>query len=177
MLERDKARDAFDLMAREYQRVLYSAAYRILGNASLASDALQQTFVDALRDVKGYQGRSPIRAWLLTICSHRAIDLARKERRSEQWHAPEEMADDVPENVPQELSLALDDKRRARALEECLLTLSVEVRTALILRFQHGMSYEEISKVCDVKPGTLQARVMRAMPFLLRCLVSKGWGR
>jgi RNA polymerase sigma-70 factor (ECF subfamily) len=177
LLASGEPRLAIELMAREYQRVLYSTAYRILGNVAQAQDALQETFIDALRDVDSYQGRSPIRAWLLKICAHRAIDLARRQRRSEQWQVAEELADEVPESVGRELPVVLDERLWYRALEDCLLQLTPEVRAALILRFQHGLSYEEIAKICDEKPGTLQARVSRAMPVLRRCLVAKGWER
>lgn len=177
LLASGKREAALDQMAREYQRLIYSTAFRILGSAAQAQDALQDTFLAALTDVDGYQGRAPIRAWLLRICAHRAIDLARRERRSERWKAPEELADDVPEATAHAPPVRLDEQLWCRALEECLFQLPLEARAALVMRFQHGMSYEEIGEICGEKAGTLQARVTRAMPQLRRCLAAKGWER
>lgn len=170
-------RAAVELMMREYGKVVYSVANRILGNPALAKDALQQTFLEALRDASGYQGRSSVRTWLLGIASNRAIDLARRQRREEQWNLPDDGVEQISEVSAPEIPAALDDRRLQRALEECLSEVSPETRVALLLRFQQGLSYEQISKICKEKPGTLQARVKRAMPVLRRCLEGKGWGQ
>jgi DNA-directed RNA polymerase specialized sigma24 family protein len=69
---------------------------------------------------------------------------------------------------------ALDQRRRIGALEDCLRNVSAKVRAALLSRYQHNLSYEEIAESCGDKPGTLQARVTRALPVLRRCLEGKG---
>jgi RNA polymerase sigma-70 factor (ECF subfamily) len=174
LLERGDRNGAFDVMRREYSSFLYSLALRVLANTSLAQDALQVTFMQALRDLHTFRGSSPIRSWLRKICSNRAIDLARQERRNGQTNVPLELAEEEPEASP-DPSLSLDRERLKRSLEGCLLELSPEVRLVLLLRYQEDMSYEEISRDLREKPGTLQARVMRALPVLLRCLKAKGW--
>jgi len=45
---------------------------------------------------------------------------------------------------------------------------------AVLLRFQEGLPYEEMGRMCREKPATLQARVTRALPLLRRCLEGKG---
>ena len=61
------------------------------------------------------------------------------------------------------------------ALEKCLSVLASEVRMTVLLRFQSGMSYPDMSEVLGVRSETLQARVARALPVLRRCLEGKGW--
>jgi RNA polymerase sigma-70 factor (ECF subfamily) len=41
---------------------------------------------------------------------------------------------------------------------------------AVVLRYQQGFSFEEMAEVLNEKAGTLQARVMRAMPILRKCI-------
>ena len=69
----------------------------------------------------------------------------------------------------------LDRLRWIEALETCLSLLASEVRMTVLLRFQSGMSYPEMSEVLGVRSETLQARVARALPVLRRCLEGKGW--
>jgi RNA polymerase sigma-70 factor (ECF subfamily) len=44
----------------------------------------------------------------------------------------------------------------------------------LVLRFQDGLSFEEISKLTHDRPGALRVRLSRALPALRRCLEGKG---
>ena len=174
LIDRGHSTAAMELMAREFGDIVFSNAYRILGSHAAAQDALQQTFFEALRDLSSFQSRSSVKTWLLGIGTHRALDVARRMRREEQWQVSEVEGDDVPETTVPEVPAALDHRRRTRALEECLRQLSAKVRAALLMRFQHGLSYEDIAKSCSARPGTLQARVTRAFPVLRRCLINKG---
>ena len=54
--------------------------------------------------------------------------------------------------------------------DRALLRLDPEVRMAVLLRFDEGMSYVAMAAVCGVPAGTLQARVARALPLLRRWL-------
>jgi DNA-directed RNA polymerase specialized sigma24 family protein len=40
------------------------------------------------------------------------------------------------------------------------------MRTAVLLRYQQGFTFAEMARICGEKPGTLQARVARALPLL-----------
>ena len=62
----------------------------------------------------------------------------------------------------------------ARVLESCLRGLAPRVRTAVLLRYQQGLSYPEIARLSNEKAPALQVRVSRALPLLRRCLEEKG---
>ncbi|HEX8113454.1 MAG TPA: sigma-70 family RNA polymerase sigma factor, partial [Kofleriaceae bacterium] len=57
----------------------------------------------------------------------------------------------------------LDDAELQAALVTCLATLDDPARTAVLLRYQQGLTYEEMAEICGEKAGTLQARVARAL--------------
>ena len=48
--------------------------------------------------------------------------------------------------------------------------LAPRVRTAVLLRYQQGLSYPEIARLSNEKAPALQVRVARALPLLRRCL-------
>jgi RNA polymerase sigma-70 factor (ECF subfamily) len=50
------------------------------------------------------------------------------------------------------------------------------VRTALLLRFQQGLTFEDMAEVCRARPGTLQAQVTRALPVLKDCIEARTGG-
>ena len=55
-----------------------------------------------------------------------------------------------------------------------LLLTFVLNSTAVVLRYQHGFTFEEMAVICNEKPGTLQARVSRALPLLRACVERTG---
>jgi RNA polymerase sigma factor (sigma-70 family) len=72
---------------------------------------------------------------------------------------------DGPDSAPAPGEL-LDDARLGQHLAACLGELDEKVRTALLLRFQHGFTFEQMAEICGEKSGTLQVRVARALPIL-----------
>jgi DNA-directed RNA polymerase specialized sigma24 family protein len=71
--------------------------------------------------------------------------------------------------------LSLAERDRNEALRRCLGELSPHVRTAVLLRFQEGFSYEEMARAVRERAPALQARVARALPVLRRCLEGRGF--
>src|SRR5439155_24662434 len=71
----------------------------------------------------------------------------------------------------------LDDARLGEVLAECLDELDEKARTALLLRYQQGFTFEQIAEICGEKPGTLQVRVSRALPVLRARLCLRTGGR
>jgi RNA polymerase sigma factor (sigma-70 family) len=66
---------------RTYGRLVYTVAYRVLGDASLAEDATQQTLVQAWQHAAGFDPDRDLAPWLATIAGRAAIDIYRRNRR------------------------------------------------------------------------------------------------
>jgi len=165
---------AVSILMREYGDAVFTRARRLVMDRHLAKDVLQQTFLEAYRDLRSFGGRSSFKSWLLGIATHRALDVVRQRRREETRTVSDQiLLATTDESATIEPAL-MDQPLRLRALEECLRALSSEVRAAVLMRFQEGMSYEEIARVSGDKPGTLHARVTRSLPVLRRCLEEKG---
>lgn len=64
-----------------YRRELTGYCYRMLGGASEAEDAVQETMVKAWRSLDGFEGRSSLRSWLYRIAHHVCIDMHRSPQR------------------------------------------------------------------------------------------------
>lgn len=153
---------------------IYRYCREALRDRALAEDVHQQVFIAAFRDLPRFSRRSTVRTWLFAIARHRVLDAAKSRRRARS-HVDGEDATDIPDPRPSP-GERMDDVRLREALIACLQKLPEHVRTALLLRFQQGFTFEEMADVCHEKPGTLQAQVARAMPSLRTCIETRTGG-
>jgi RNA polymerase sigma factor (sigma-70 family) len=175
MVARDERRAAVAALMDTHGDAVYGFCVRVLRDRSLADDVLQRVFLDAYRSIDRYQERSSLIGWLIGIAGHRCQDALRAQRRYAQRMTSDEQA---MTEAADPGSLPIDRLERTRilaALDECLHVLSSEARMTVLLRFQHGKSYEEIAALLDTSVNALQARISRALPVLKRCLEGKGW--
>ncbi len=175
MLASGDRKGAITALMDAHGNAVFSFCARVLRDRSLAEDVLQRVFLEAYRDIGRFRGNSRFPAWLFGIASHRCQDALKAQRRRLQriesnHRATLRAVDPVAVSCEQ-----LERARIISALEECLQGLSAEVRMTVLLRFQQGKSYEEMSRMLETKPNTLHVRVARALPALKQCLEAKGW--
>jgi RNA polymerase sigma-70 factor, ECF subfamily len=78
-----RAPDDLELRLEEHRRELTSYAYRMLGSAFEADDAVQETMLRAWRNFEGFEGRAALRTWLYRIATNVCLDmLSGRERRA-----------------------------------------------------------------------------------------------
>jgi RNA polymerase sigma-70 factor (ECF subfamily) len=165
---------ALQLLMKRYGTAVYRYSREALRDATLADDVQQQVFIEAFRDLPKFRRRASVRTWLFAIARHRVLDAAKSRRRA-QSRIEDDDATEVPD-ARQPPDERIDDGRLRKALAACVGLLHEEVRTALLLRFQQGFTFEEMAEVCGEKPGTLQAKVARAFPILRACIVKRTKG-
>lgn len=146
-----------------------------LRDAALTDDVHQQIFIEVHRDLAKFAARSSLRTWLFAIARHRVLDAVKAYRRA-RVHLEDRDADDAPDPNPPPWE-RLDDARLYEALAACCSELGEHLRTAVLLRYQQGFTFEDMAEVCGEKPGTLQARVARALPKLRACIEARTGGR
>jgi len=170
----DRATAVAQLMDTHSDAV-FGFCMRMMRVRAVAEDVAQQVLLEACRDLDRFEGRSPPRTWLLGIANHRCLDAIKsQDRRSKHVESNEQamLTYEDPGTGP------IEHIARAQlnaALEECLASLSPEVRATVLLRFRSGDTYDELAGSLDATPDALQARVSRALPALRRCLEAKGW--
>jgi RNA polymerase sigma-70 factor (ECF subfamily) len=162
-------------LMRRHGAAVYRYCRGTLRDPALADDVNQQIFIQAHRDFQRFAGRSMLRTWLFAIARNRVLD-ALKLRRRERVHIVDRDAADAPDpSLPP--GERIDDGRLGKALLACFEELGEHLRTAVLLRYQQGFTFEDMAEVCDEKPGTLQARVTRALPKLRACIEGRTGGQ
>ncbi len=174
-LDRSDRRGALTILMRGYGDAVYQFCRRTLRDPALAEDVHQQVFIQAHEDLPRFSRRSSLKSWLFGIAHHRCLDAVKGKRRFlARFSPPTQDALPELEDPGANTEVALVRDAVARGIAHCLSLLAPASRIAVGLRFTDGFSYEQMSAICGEKAGTLQARVVRALPVLKKCLEQGG---
>ena len=146
-------------MYREYGRLVYAVAHRVLGRHDLAEEAAQQTFVRAWQAADRIDVTRDPAPWLATIAKRSAIDVYRREARRYAGALGDVAANDpAVVTLPPDLD-ALDAVWNVRRAID-----SLPADEAAVVRLQHleGMTHTEIAEKLGVALGTVKSRSHRA---------------
>jgi RNA polymerase sigma-70 factor, ECF subfamily len=142
------------------------------GDAALAEDLAQETFVKAFRNLAAFDTTRRLSSWLLRIAHNTGIDALRKSR-------PPAVEIDAggPAAEPAAPPAADPVERRAlgQALKAALAQLRSDYRTAVILRYEDGLSFQDIGQVLGMPEATARSHVHRARKELARLMAGAGW--
>jgi RNA polymerase sigma-70 factor, ECF subfamily len=156
--------DAFrQLMARHAESVRRFLS-DLLRNSDTAEEALQETFTRAQSNLARFHDRDRLRPWLFGIARNVALETLRARRhwRDEAWsESDDENVPDAVISAPNPEALLLDKELRSH-FETALNALGIERRAALLMRIDHGLSYEEIADSFGWTLPTVKNEIHRA---------------
>lgn len=141
----------FESLFQEHADAVFRFCYRLSKDRAQAEDLAQDTFVAAFEQVAKFRGESSPRTWLLRIAYFKARRRWRREKLASLWH---------PEPGPVEST----DSRVV--LEEAVLKLPINHRSAFVMVKLEGMSCEEASAVLGAPVGTVKYWVFEAVKRL-----------
>ena len=136
---------------------LYRLIYRYVGEADVAEDCVQETFIRAFDRIGDFRGESAIGSWLGAIAVSIALNALRKRKRSAGREAGWEEAETVA--APREAFADPDLKAR---LHEEIDRLPDGYRMVFLLHDVEGYTHEEIGQMLGVQSGTSKAQLFRA---------------
>ena len=143
---------------------LLRSAFHLCGNETEAQDLVQETFLQAIRSVHRFQGRSSIYTWLHGIL----LNLSRQERRCQKRIVYDDEL--VDREVADENPGQLDAQTASSALQSALQKLSSAHREVIVLRFYENMKIHEIAAHQGIYKGTVKSRLHYALEQLQKFL-------
>ncbi|WEJ73667.1 RNA polymerase sigma factor [Pseudomonas sp. PSE14] len=167
---------AFRTLVATYQGAMRAVAIAIVGSAQ-ADEVVQDAWLAAVRNLDGFQGRSSLKTWLLTITANTAKSRLRKVRREvslDDLPAPHGSIDDARfaadghwspaplawhEDSPEAL---LAEEELRECLEKTLASLSELQRSVLLLRERQGLELDEICNLLEVSLSNVRVLLHRA---------------
>ena len=157
--------DAFRGLFGRYAPTAKALALRVVRQADLADEIVQEAFLAVWRNPERFErGRGSVRAWLMGMVHHRAVDAVRREeaqrRRADDMVASaiDEVADHS-DDVVHRISLPAERQRVRDALGE----LPPEQREVLELMYFDGLSQRLIAERTGLPLGTVKSRSLLAM--------------
>ena len=159
--------DAFRALFETHKDKVYSVALRYSGDAAVAMDIAQDTFLKLLSCIQDFRGESNFESWLYRIVANRCLDYQRRGRRLMPF------VENLLGMVCVSRENVLHEMLRTEVqndVQQVVGTLSPDHRIVVILRYTEGLSYEQISEVLGCSRGTVASRLNRAHKVLERRL-------
>lgn len=169
----------FNLLVDRHTPTVYRLALGITGNHHEAEDIVQETFVKVFNNLHRYSpDKAAFKTWLLTIARNQSINVFKSLKRKTARLLAEYDVDErnpgigdnpfAPEqrNAEQMLSLRQQTARILSALKK----LPERQRTALMLKSEEGLSYDEIASVMETSVSSVESLIFRARKRLLDVL-------
>ena len=153
-------RQGYSLLVEEYQAPIYNLAYRMTGNLGDAEDLTQDTFIRAYQYLWRYDARKKFFTWLYTIAFNLIKNHYKKNKKhniSEELSA-HSLADDSPSPEAQFIE--------TQEITACLLRLEDELRVLLIMKYQQGLTFEEIAEITGKSLSAVKMRIYRGLEKL-----------
>ena len=148
---------AFDLLMRQYERLVLVTALRLLGNMEDAQDASQEVFLKLHRNLGKLERAGNLTGWLYRVTVNVCHDL----RHRRPIEASGEDAGEAPDQAADPRQ-ALTDAERRRALELSLRMLTERERAAVTLRDLEGLSTQEAALAMGVNEATVRSHISQA---------------
>ena len=159
LLEKDENK-GFRLLVETYSSKLYWHIRRLVILHEDTDDALQNTFINAWRNIKNFRSESSLYTWLYSIATNEALALINKRKKNSSVSLDD--LGNLFENAG-EGSTWFDGDEAQLKLQNAILKLPEKQRIVFNLKYFEEMPYEEMSQVLDTSVGALKASYHHAV--------------
>ncbi|TWU65386.1 MULTISPECIES: RNA polymerase sigma factor [Crateriforma] len=166
-------RTLFETLIRRYEREIYSYLRRYIGNAEMAEDAFQGTFLQVHLKCEQFDSSRRFRPWLYAIATNQAIDVQRRNKRHRMVSLDRPIGDDDdsrPGTWSEKLVGGLTDplaaasrEENGRWVHEAVQSLGTPMQQVIQLVYYQGLKYREAAEILGIPVGTVKSRIHAAV--------------
>lgn len=170
--------DAFEELIKDYKKIAYNIALRVLRNKEDAEDISQEALVKVFKNIDSFNMQSTFKVWLYRIVMNTCLDFKRKKRivtysiDKPLENDESEILQDIPDNSNNP-DVIIQNKLESQMLNECIEMLDDDFRTVIVLRDLQNLSYKDIASVLSCNEGTVKSRLNRARKKLRDIITKK----
>ena len=158
-------RAAAQVLTARLAPVVYTQAFRMLGDRAEAEDITQDSLLRLWHAAPDWQaGQAKVTTWLYRVTSNLCIDKMRKSKRHSSGAVPE-----MPDNGP-DMERRLQDRARAQALRAALRDLPNRQKQAIILRHFEGLSNPDVAQIMQISVEAVESLMSRGKRSLADAL-------
>jgi len=175
--------DAFGEIVRRWERRIFALAFGMLGREEEARDAVQETFLSAFRNLRGFRGEAKVSSWLHRIAINQCITRQRRARvRGETALEDETIGGSESLIAPAEQSpaRAAESRERRELVRRAVSALPTELRQVVVMKEFEELTFQEISEALDLPLSTVKSRLytaLRQLQMRLQTIASEGQRR
>jgi RNA polymerase sigma-70 factor (ECF subfamily) len=152
---------AFEILVKRYQRMIYSLAYRMTGSESDAEDLAQETFIHAYSNLSTFRSESRFSSWLYRLAVNRCLNWKKRTHRRNEIYE---------QASRQEIPAPTENDFVSGAVNDALMKLDPKQRAAIILTVYDGLNHAEAAKALGCSETTVSWRIFSARRKLKRHL-------
>ena len=174
--QQSKDRSLFETLMLRYEREIYSYLRRYIGQAELAEDAFQGTFLQVHLKCHQFDSGRRFRPWLYAIATNQAIDVQRRNKRHRMVSLDQSNGIDGDDGIgswSDKLVGDVVDPSAAAALQEncdwinsAVNALGDPMRQVIHLVYYQGLKYREAAEILEIPVGTVKSRLHAAVQRL-----------
>jgi len=153
---RSHDRELFSVIIDRYEKKLLRYAFNLTQNEQKASDIVQEAFIKSYVNLNGFDTRKKFSSWIYRIVHNEAMNSIKKHYK--ETPILEDMDFPSTENIEEEFK----KKEIKEQVIKCLDKISLMYAEPLELYYLEEKSYEEISDILHIPPGTVAVRLRRA---------------
>lgn len=163
----------YETLIRRYEREIFAYLRRYIGNAEMAEDAFQGTFLQVHLKCQQFDSSRRFRPWLYAIATNQAIDVQRRNKRhrmvsldrplgGEEEGRPGSWSDKLVGSSTDPL-VAASREENGRWIHEAVETLGEPMQQVIQLVYYQGLKYREAAEVLGIPVGTVKSRIHAAV--------------
>jgi RNA polymerase sigma factor (sigma-70 family) len=154
----------------QFGTVAYRLALRVVRDAALAEDVVQEAFLTVWRQAAGFdRSRGNVSTWILMLVHRRAVDVVRRQSRFNAL--PDQLEAIAPQAIVSESAEDDVELREARhEIQAALATLPSAEREVLDLAYWGGLTQSEIATKLGIPSGTVKSRTFSGLRRLREAL-------
>ena len=156
-------RRAMSQLVSLYQKPVYNAAYRILGNMDDAADTTQIVFLKVFEHLADYNPKFKFFSWVYRIAINESLNQVKKRRRQE----PLDDSQASPWRSPDD---ELESAHLCSRVQRALMMLGDDYRTVVVLKHITGCSYQQISEILQLPEKKVKSRLYTARQLMKKTL-------
>ena len=164
---------AYNTIVDRYKDRLINFIYRYIYDIDFAEDLVQDVLIKVYTHKHSYKEIAKFSTWVYTIAANVAKTELRKKKRRKTFTVSELSTDDrefLFSNTYEEDSPQDDTQNLRKNIYQALYELPDEFKVIIILRDIQELSYEDISNILQVPPGTVKSRISRGRLKLQKLL-------
>lgn len=167
---------AFEALVRRYEVELYSYLARYLGDAALAEDVFQNTFLQVYQKRHSFESGRRVRPWLYAVATHQAIDALRRQQRINRGLLDTPRPSNTESNSVSpcdalvssgpSVDATVIERETRQQVRSAVDQLPEHLKPVVIMSYFQAMRHKEIAQALSIPVGTVKSRLFAAIRLL-----------